>query len=186
MTEENRVKLSARSNEWWLQNPEHRAVMAKEIRRRREENPEAFAEGLRMAGEAAPRGKDHRLYGIGMDARSALYRVYHRRTCTWMRSSWEIRVADALFDWGVPFRYEPRVFDTPYGGYKPDFYLSAHDAYLEVKGFNYDPSKLEWAKGDIPRYWVVWGVKGKGRDSPNIDALRAWLGTLAPCQKPEP
>ena len=54
----------------------------------------------------------------------------------YMRSSWEIKVADYLTEIGEPWFYEPTVLrlreDT---FYIPDFYLPDKEKYIEVKGW---------------------------------------------------
>ena len=53
-----------------------------------------------------------------------------------MRSTWELAVAYALHEQGVDFLYEPNTFVVgPSMRYTPDFYLTASQEYIEVKGF---------------------------------------------------
>ena len=51
------------------------------------------------------------------------------------RSSYEVRFAQALEKQGIPWLYEPTVFDLGTCTYRPDFYLPTMDAYWEVKGW---------------------------------------------------
>jgi extradiol dioxygenase family protein len=51
------------------------------------------------------------------------------------RSSYEVRFAKALDRDGIPWEYEPKVFDLGSCTYRPDFYLPTTGAYWEVKGW---------------------------------------------------
>ncbi len=51
----------------------------------------------------------------------------------YMKSMSEVFLASIFDDDGVDFKYEHRKFDTPYGTYRPDFYIPKWNAYIEVK-----------------------------------------------------
>jgi hypothetical protein len=52
-----------------------------------------------------------------------------------VRSSWELRTAQALDALGVRWEFEPKRFDLGTQTYTPDFYLPDGDCYWEVKGY---------------------------------------------------
>ena len=53
----------------------------------------------------------------------------------WMRSGWEIKVADYLTSKGINWYYEYKWLKVDYGvNYLPDFYLPDENRYIEVKG----------------------------------------------------
>lgn len=62
----------------------------------------------------------------------------------WVRSTWELVVADWLFSNGVEYEYEPErfVFNRRWS-YLPDFYIPSVDLYIEVKGQMDSKSKLQ-------------------------------------------
>ena len=51
-----------------------------------------------------------------------------------MRSRWEVAYAEWLDEQGVDWEYEPRWFALGGSSYTPDFYLTAEDRYVEIKG----------------------------------------------------
>lgn len=51
-----------------------------------------------------------------------------------MRSKWEVAYAEWLDGQGIDWQYEPRWFNLGGSSYTPDFYLSAEDRYVEIKG----------------------------------------------------
>lgn len=53
----------------------------------------------------------------------------------WLRSSWERRVADYLFEHSIEWIYEPHTFRLGEITYTPDFYLPKENKYIEVKGW---------------------------------------------------
>lgn len=53
----------------------------------------------------------------------------------WLRSSWEKRVANYLFEHGIEWIYEPKTFEMGEITYTPDFYLPKENKYIEVKGW---------------------------------------------------
>jgi hypothetical protein len=72
---------------------------------------------------------------------------------TKFRSSWEAKVAEVLDSRGISWVYEPASFETPFGFYRPDFFVPSWGAYLEVKGFFRDENsrlEFEWFSG---QYW---------------------------------
>ena len=54
-----------------------------------------------------------------------------------MRSSWEVELAELMFELGIKFKYEPQrfYFRAERESYLPDFYLPEYDCWIEVKGF---------------------------------------------------
>lgn len=53
-----------------------------------------------------------------------------------MRSTWEVKFATWLDSKGIDWKYEPTFFALPNGKrYCPDFYVPAHNAYYEIKGW---------------------------------------------------
>jgi len=53
-----------------------------------------------------------------------------------MRSTWEVKFAQWLDENGLSWDYEPTFFQILNGKrYAPDFYVPAHDAYYEIKGW---------------------------------------------------
>lgn len=79
----------------------------------------------------------------------------------WLRSSWEVAVADYLYDNNYIFEYEFTTFEIENTTYTPDFYLIAEDKYIEVKGYM---SKVAQTKIDlfIKKYFdiklEIWNV----------------------------
>lgn len=65
-----------------------------------------------------------------------------------MRSSWEIKYSIFLTEKGIPWEYEPKLWDCPTGSYMPDFYLPDTDTYVEVKGQDNEKQKIkrEWLR----------------------------------------
>jgi hypothetical protein len=57
----------------------------------------------------------------------------------YMRSSWERSYAKYLDKNKIKWLYEPKLFNLGSCNYKPDFYLSETDTYIEIKG--------RWYKG---------------------------------------
>lgn len=53
----------------------------------------------------------------------------------WMRSGWEIKVADYLTEKGYDWYYEYEWLNIGKEYYLPDFYLPVKDKYIEVKGW---------------------------------------------------
>jgi len=60
-------------------------------------------------------------------------RIYYKNIC--FRSSWEVVYAKYLDKQGIKWQYEPKAFDLGNCTYRPDFYLSETDTYIEIKGF---------------------------------------------------
>jgi hypothetical protein len=55
-----------------------------------------------------------------------------------VRSKYEQRCADFLFENNIAFQYEPLML---LGGrqYRPDFYLPVHNIFIEICGYNHQP-----------------------------------------------
>lgn len=58
-----------------------------------------------------------------------------------MRSSWEVVFAEHLDSLNLSWIYEPEAFETPFGFYTPDFWVSEWESYVEVKGYFRDDAK---------------------------------------------
>ncbi len=50
-------------------------------------------------------------------------------------STWEANIARIFNLVGLKWQYAPKIFDIGKHTYRPDFYLSDHDTYIEVKNF---------------------------------------------------
>lgn len=70
--------------------------------------------------------------------------ILYRRI--FFRSSWEVVVAEYFDRLGFTWKYEPKIFKTPFGFYTPDFWVDELGCYVEVKGFWRDDAKakFEW------------------------------------------
>ena len=68
----------------------------------------------------------------------------------WLRSTWEKRVADYLFQHGIRWTYEAKTFEMGDLTYTPDFYLPDENKYIEVKGWMSPQAK---AKIETFRRW---------------------------------
>jgi hypothetical protein len=60
------------------------------------------------------------------------------------RSNLEAIYGGLFEEAGIDFVFEPKLFETPYGYYLPDFYLTRYDLYVEIKPN--EPSEEEWNK----------------------------------------
>jgi len=96
------------------------------------------------------RGKDHPQYGKIHHSRGSWYLNPWNGERIWLRSSWEIRVANYLFEHGTQWEYEPKTFEMGEMTYTPDFYLLDLDEYIEVKGWM---SPKAMRKVDTFRRW---------------------------------
>ncbi len=52
------------------------------------------------------------------------------------RSTWEARFASWLDKIGIPWLYEPKLFELSNSTYLPDFYLPHSGNYVEIKGWD--------------------------------------------------
>lgn len=59
----------------------------------------------------------------------------------WMRSPWEIRVAQLAGQAGIKWQYEPQRFCFKDCSYLPDFYLPKWNLWVEVKGWMHNEAK---------------------------------------------
>ena len=79
----------------------------------------------------------------------------------YFRSRWEANYARYLNSAGIAWKFEPKSFDTPYGTYIPDFYLSQFDVYVEVKSWEKKPSQFSkrgWLReNNVIILIEVWG-----------------------------
>ena len=64
---------------------------------------------------------------------------------TWMRSSWEVNIAQWLDRHNIKWEYEPKRFVLKDRTYLPDFYLKDRNIYWEVKGW-FDEKSQETIK----------------------------------------
>ncbi len=64
-------------------------------------------------------------------------KLYHERDGNTYRSTWEIIVADAMYEAGIEYFYEPKRFKfyKEKESYLPDFYIPEYEGYLEIKGW---------------------------------------------------
>lgn len=64
-----------------------------------------------------------------------------------VRSSWEANFVRVLKLYKIDFKFEPTVFPFPVKrgtkAYTPDFYLTDHDEWIELKGYLDDKSKIK-------------------------------------------
>lgn len=94
-------------------------------------------------------GRGHGKFGIRED----LNQIF--------RSTWEANYARYLNSCGIEWVFEKYWFDTPYGTYRPDFYLPQFDMYIEVKGWENGGkqfSKRQWLKdNNVINLVEVWG-----------------------------
>lgn len=70
-------------------------------------------------------------------------KLYHERDGHTYRSTWEVIVADALFEAGIEYDYEPKRFKfyKEKESYLPDFYIPEYDIWIEIKGWFDERSK---------------------------------------------
>ena len=80
-------------------------------------------------------GKDHPQYGKIHHSHGSWYTNPWNGKYVWLRSSWEKRVADYLFENGIKWEYEYKTFKMGEMTYTPDFYLPHENKYVEVKGW---------------------------------------------------
>ena len=65
----------------------------------------------------------------------------------WVRSTWERKFADRLFDSGIEYIYEPTRFELGGGlSYRPDFYVPSLDLWIEIKGYTTDRNREQFSK----------------------------------------
>jgi len=81
--------------------------------------------------------------------------------------SWEARTVDKLNNDMIRFEWQPKVFDMPDGKtYRPDFYLTEDDRWIEIKGrFRIiDKQKWDWFQSIMPNseLWNKEVLKNKG------------------------
>jgi hypothetical protein len=60
-----------------------------------------------------------------------------------VRSSWERRFVDLLFDENIPYFYEPERFNLRGISYLPDIYIPHLDLWIEIKGYMTVRSKIQ-------------------------------------------
>jgi hypothetical protein len=70
------------------------------------------------------------------------YYIFPDGSRIWLRSTYEIRMANLLTKMKMPWQYEGRPYPVGYlGSYFPDFYLKNNDLWLEVKGYMSETAK---------------------------------------------
>jgi hypothetical protein len=131
-----RVKKSESMKEYWESDPDRKKEMSAKMSG--ENNP---MYDIHLTGEQNPH------YGKPMAHVHGDYYTHPDGTTIWLRSSYEVRVADVLTEFRIPWEYEPIRFTLDGTGmtYCPDFFLPEQEIYLEVKGWmrDYDRIKLE-------------------------------------------
>lgn len=106
-----------------------------------------------MGSRPSVQGKNNPSYG--KPPTHPKRRLYSRQdeNPLWMRSSYEIVMAEYLDFSGITWEYEARAFPVNYildgkqkqGTYSPDFYLPEIDRYIEVKGWWRKIAKAKFA-----------------------------------------
>jgi hypothetical protein len=64
----------------------------------------------------------------------------------WMRSTWEVKVAEWMDENDIEWKYQSEFIETPFGMYVPDFELGKNN-FVEVKGRewkSYQLKKIDW------------------------------------------
>jgi hypothetical protein len=69
-------------------------------------------------------------------------RIYYMNIC--FRSGWEVAYAKYLDKNKIKWQYEPKAFDLGNYTYRPDFYLSEDNVYVEIKGFWRGNAKMKF------------------------------------------
>lgn len=97
-------------------------------------------------------GKNNPMYG--KPAANSIGSFYQTKEGIkiWLRSSWEIKVANYLDSKNIQWLYEYTAFPIEYiynntiryGTYSPDFYLPNIDTYWEIKGFWFGDSREKY------------------------------------------
>ena len=60
--------------------------------------------------------------------------------------SYEIKTVEYLNSGRIDFEWQPKTFMMPDGKtYRPDFYLTDTDTWVEIKGFFYEDAKFKWS-----------------------------------------
>ena len=78
------------------------------------------------------------------------------------RSPKERFFAKACIELGMSFKYQPEKYQTPFGGYIPDFYLPRHDLYVEVYSGSYSFERAQ-AIGAFRRSHTLKVVRSQNR-----------------------
>ena len=76
------------------------------------------------------KGENNPMYGKSPAHRKG---AYYKRI--WMRSSWEVKIAEWLDKQNWKWLYEPKRFELKDMTYLPDFYLPSLNVWWEVKGW---------------------------------------------------
>ena len=86
--------------------------------------------------ESRRRGKDHHFFGKAPPKGGGISKGSYCLKGHWVRSTWELAVANWLFQNKIDYQYEPALFDLGDGiRYRPDFYLLKPNIWIEVKGY---------------------------------------------------
>lgn len=96
---------------------------------------------------ASAKGKLTRVHNL-LSGKTRYHVTHGKRVLvgiTWMRSTYEARLATFLTSQNVEWTYEPKWFDVGNGrAYLPDFYVPSLDAYIEVKGWWRDDARQKF------------------------------------------
>jgi hypothetical protein len=130
------VKLIGKPRPQWLRekmatwrkgtklSEEHRAAISRYAR----EHP--------RKPQSYKRGPDHHNWGKPAPIGSGHSKGSYCKKGHYLRSTWELAVADYLFDRNIDYTYEAKLFDLGDGlRYRPDFYIPSIDLHIEVKGY---------------------------------------------------
>lgn len=92
----------------------------------------------------AKSGKNHPMYGKPSPKGAGRGIGSYCKKGHWVRSTWERKVADWLWDNDIDYGYEPKrfVFNSRIS-YCPDFYIPKRNLYVEVKGYMQSKSKIQ-------------------------------------------
>lgn len=77
----------------------------------------------------------------------------------WMRSGWEIKVADYLTSIGKIWYYENGWLEMDDVRYLPDFYLPVENKYIEVKGIKFKNTMYKLEKASTKYDIEIWDRK---------------------------
>jgi hypothetical protein len=80
-------------------------------------------------------GKNNSMYGRSPPPGKGSYYYRPSGEKIWLRSTYEVRVANKLTELGIDWVYESStLFLGELGTYRPDFYLPVYNLWIEVKG----------------------------------------------------
>ena len=90
--------------------------------------------------------------------------IYSKKFNINFKSKYELKFAEFLNSSSFDFLYEPYGFDIDGHNYTPDFYITAHDCFIEVKGLFRSGSKGRLKKfikqyPDINFVFIPWTLR---------------------------